>query len=355
MADRTVRMANPTHRFETTAGPPADPDLAWSHQFSSTVRTVAVWDETVYVGTDDGTIAAVTAAEGCLAWRVETGEPITDSPAVVDGILYASGRGGTVYALDGSTGTVEWQYDTGSPVVAAPSVVEGTVYVGCLDQVVYALDAVTGTVEWRHHIEGRRPDGESSSPLYSPAVVDGTVYVSSEESTVYALDAGDGTVQWDASIEAPPSTPPTVAGGTVYVATLAEYVYALDAASGTRHWYQECGLVDSPAVVGDTLYVGGAYALDAATGDVVFGPSEPGMRSAVTVVDGTIYGVGTQHTLYGLDASTGAVEWEIDPVGNLFTTDAVVVDGTLYVGVHDETVQAYGTSTSRDADDQPAA
>ena len=70
------------------------------------------------------------------------------SPAVVDGIVYVGSEDGNLYALKADSGAVFWSFKTGGVVMGSPTVVNGIVYFGSADAKVYALNANTGAQEW---------------------------------------------------------------------------------------------------------------------------------------------------------------------------------------------------------------
>jgi len=184
----------------------------------------------------------------------------------------------------------------------------------------------------------------------SPAVVDGTVYAGSYSTTqgdrVVAVDARTGTRHWEFRTTAPVGGNPTVYDGTVYVGTDGGTLYALDAATGTEEWAVGTGTtLSSPVVVDGVLYVGGSglYALDPATGEVLFETPVSG-GSSPAVVNGTVYVGSGSNAVYAVDATNGTVRWTAGTNGTVESSPAVV-DGTVYVGSHDGSVYAF------DADD----
>jgi len=60
---------------------------------------------------------------------------------VVDGTVYVGSNDNSVYALSAEDGTELWYFKTGAQVSSSPAVVDGTVYVGSFDNNVYALPA----------------------------------------------------------------------------------------------------------------------------------------------------------------------------------------------------------------------
>ena len=74
-----------------------------------------------------------------LRWSYQTGELVTSSPAVADGRVYVGSVDGYVYCLNAADGSLAWRYKTGSGVWSSPAVADGKVYVGSYDGYVYCL------------------------------------------------------------------------------------------------------------------------------------------------------------------------------------------------------------------------
>ena len=283
--------------------------------FSESARAQSdeAWPQFRYDDTNTGYAAENTGPVRNVEqrWVVETGDEVWSSPSVVGGTVYVGSFDGSVYALDAADGTEQWAFETGEPIASSPVVADGTVYIGSNDNTVYALDAADGAEQWTFETGG--------SVQSSPAVVDGTVYIGSWDSNVYALDAVDGTEQWAFEIEggADISSSAAVMDGTVYVGGGGSgNVYALDAGDGVEQWRWETGTVySSPAVVNDTVFIGSydgtVYALDASVGpDAELNPfrerwnieTNDEVWSSPAVVDGTVY-VGSKDN--GIYAFTG--------------------------------------------------
>ena len=148
-------------------------------------------DGTVYVGSDDGYLYAL-SADGSTKWKYKTGGPVTSSPALgFEGTVYVGSDDGHLYALS-ADGSTKWKYKTGGNVTSSPAVsaedVE-VVYFGSDDGYLYALNGDDGSLKW----PGYKTGGAVSS---SPAVAHGIVYVGSEDGNLYALHATNGSVKW---------------------------------------------------------------------------------------------------------------------------------------------------------------
>ena len=207
-------------------GPTTGVGERWCFQTGDRVESsLAVVDETVYVGSGDNNVYALSAEDGREQWRFETGDRVESSPAVVNGTVYVGSFDTNVYALSAEDGSEQWRFETDSWVTASPAVADGTVYVGGEDKTVYALSAEEGNEQWRF---------ETGRPVKSsPAVVNGTVYVGNRDNSVYALSAEDGGEQWRFQTGDRVESSPVVVDGTVYIGSFDTNVYALDEGSRT--------------------------------------------------------------------------------------------------------------------------
>lgn len=173
-------------------------------------------------------------------------------------------------------------------------------------------------------------------------------------------DAGGGTGKliWRTTLEGDwwwGRSSPAVVGDTVYVGTRGPngsgYVHALDVASGERRWRTptDGAVHSSPAVVGGTVYVGAQdgrlYALDADSGEIDWRQEiAEKVFSSPAVVDGTVHVGASDGTIRALDAATGSVEWRFATGGNVRSSPAVA-DGTVYVGSDDGVLYALDAAT----------
>lgn len=272
--------------------------------------TPAVAHGRVYVASYDGRIRALDAATGELVWRFATAgerrfeakglhgmlpkaqtfpdpfDVYLSSPTVVDGVVYIGSGDGHVYALDAADGSLRWKFDTGEVVHASPAVArvgatgnDALVVVGSWNSRLFALEAKTGAERWRFQA-GVDPvmfnqQGFQSSPTIAlDGRGGGTVYVGGRDSHVYALDLASGAERWRFSTGFSwVIGTPLVHGGRVYFATSdTALVHAVDAATGKPLWQQqdEAYFFGSPVLAGHTLLIGSLngslMARDAASG-----------------------------------------------------------------------------------------
>jgi outer membrane protein assembly factor BamB len=92
-----------------------------------------------FAATARGTVYAVQT--GQMVWSCQPGGPVRSGLAVYDDMVYAGGDDGYLYAIDISTGTVSWRYPAGGAIRSTILAKDGLVYFGSLNHKVHALHA----------------------------------------------------------------------------------------------------------------------------------------------------------------------------------------------------------------------
>ncbi len=333
-------------------GPVDAVGVEWAHETGSAVESSpAVVGDTVYVGTDNGTVLALDQCTGAVRWEfvAATDADVASSPTVVDGTLYVGVDDGTLYAVHANNGTEQWSFTEPTGAIdASPVVVDGTVYVGSADGSLYAVHAENGTKAWEY------PTGDAvefSSPTYG----DDTVFVGTTDGTVHAVWADNGTARWTNGTPADAvRTTPAYDDGTVYVTGEDHALHAYDVASGNEVWNYSTGgaIRSSPAYADGTLYFGndagrvhGVWENGTQrwvwTNATLTGP----VRGSPAVANGTVF-VGDDDdgsnggNVYALNASSGDLRWDLDLSAANVRSSPAVVEGRLYVGSADGAVYA---------------
>lgn len=355
-------------------GPSQDPQLKWSYETGNDVwGSPVVADGTVYIGSYDHHLYAISTETGEKIWEFQSADRIDGTPAVVDETVYFGSFDRSVYALDVSTGEKRWEHPTDGIIRSSPTVVDGTLFIGthcyyaeCNTYTqgssstvayVYALDTETGNRVWRYETD--------DEILSSPAAVSGTVYIGSSDGKVYAIDQLTGELHWDFQTGGSVYSTPAVVDDTVYVSSGDGQAYALDANTGERVWsfFTNANiLTSSPAVHNGVVYVGGGgisnentdgihsklYAISRDGGEETWSREIPGevIGASPAIADDTIYfssnnfadgssadpGIfsytvsGTEHWRYTVDDS----EYFADGAG--FGSSPTIVHDTLYIG-----------------------
>lgn len=292
----------------------------------------------VVVGSDDGSVYAIDARSGAVAWSAHTGGPVRSSPLALDDAVVVGSDDGIVRSLALADGSTRWATPLGFEIVSSPRIAGDLVLVGA--DHLYALDSSTGARRWT---------ADGTGPIVSsPAVVGTTAVVGSEDHTIYGVDTGDGTVRWRLRTGAAVQSSPVIAGDLVVVGGGDGNLYAIDHTSGSLRWSVDLGAAvkSSPTIAGDLVVVGtdagsvvarrlsdGAAAWATRTADRI--------DSSPRVVNDRIVVGGNDHLVHVLDRSTGATVATFRTGGPVLSSP-VDVDGDVVVGSYDRRVYRVG-------------
>lgn len=149
-------------------------------------------------------------------------------------------------------------------------------------------------------------------------------------------------------------TSPAVVGDTVYVGTLDGFVVALDRDAGTERWrFEVGGYASSPAVADGIVIVGGGggrlYALDATNGAEIWSAatSDPSLFSDATIVGGVVHIGGYDTFVYAIDVATGDLIWEFQTGGRVWIAPAVA-EGTVFARSDDGNLYALDATSGQE-------
>ncbi len=184
----------------------------WRFDGPPSESTALVVGDTVYFGSWDHNLYALSARTGKLRWRFKADEELNSAPAYANDTVYVGSDGGRVFAVAATSGKLRWQAEAirREYFYATPTVAYGRVFIANTDGTVYAFGAKTGNLLWAQR---------AGTYVYTaPAVWDKTVYVGSYDGNVYALDAATGDVRWTYDSPAAIHGAPTVMAGLVYFA-----------------------------------------------------------------------------------------------------------------------------------------
>ena len=189
--------------------------------------TPAVYGNTVYFGTWDGKLRAVSSADGSPRWtRQLTASIIDDSPLVYGNNVYVGDATGNLHAVDRATGASRWTRELdphpytrifSSPVGVADLIIVGvaSVEIAAVPSdytargSIVALDANTGAERWRVYTTNDDEFGGAGVSVWSTAAIDegremlyigtGNSYeppASPRSDALMAIKYRTGAVQW---------------------------------------------------------------------------------------------------------------------------------------------------------------
>lgn len=167
------------------------------------------------------------------------------------------------------------------------------------------------------------------------AVIDGTI-----------LDARTGQLagEWSGN-----SSTPAVVGETLYVGS--NDLEARDLATGERRWTFEtdgnAGALPSPTVMGGTIFVPGnirdekLYAVDSDAGTEKWRfPTGGDIGGSPAVIGDTVFVVDDSVAVYAIDTESGELRWSRGFDTDLWRTSPVIDDEIMYLGSWDGDVLA---------------
>jgi outer membrane protein assembly factor BamB len=207
---------------------------------------LVIADGKLFFSTANGTVYALTAAEGYKEWSYSIGEKIWSAPAVEDDTLYIGSFDKKVYALDSTTGAKKWEFETGGAISATPLVKDGLVFIGSYDRHFYALDT-NGELVWKFPANDDATDTPRNWFWVKPILHNDVIYAPCLDGKVYVLNALTGSyidtidlIPDTANIDVAISSSSILINDMMVVAATrlyknsGSYIYKIDTANGTR-------------------------------------------------------------------------------------------------------------------------
>jgi len=211
------------------------------------------------------------------------------------------------------------------------------------------LDAATGTKKWDFKIE---------APLRcTPTIAAGQILLAGCDSKLHLIDAKTGTETTQIAIDAPTGATAAFHKDHLFFGTEGGTFYAIDmpqdGGAPKEAWkYRDSDRgqpIRSAAAVTDKLVVYGSqgkaiYGLNPTTGALEWKvPTRSRVDSSPVIAGDQVVAATERGVLYVLDAATGAINWQFD-AGGSFTASPVVVDGKIIIGNGDGTLYCFGAA-----------
>jgi outer membrane protein assembly factor BamB len=247
--------------------PALTPPYEYDYLHSSPVESGG----TVYVGSMDGRLYAVSIDSGEERWRFETAARIRSTPLVHEGVVYFGSWDGGLYAVDAGNGSLRWKFDTGGIVQSSPAYAEEKIIIGSRSATIFAVDAASGEQLWKHaHADGSWVES-------SPVISSGVVFIGSSDALrLFAFDIASGEQLWSFKTAGWSWSTPVLTEDTVYIGGISAHPYyfpgvtlergfhAVERSSGAVRWsaasdgiegFVTGGVHASPVIVDDTVYI----------------------------------------------------------------------------------------------------
>ncbi|MEW5759488.1 MAG: PQQ-binding-like beta-propeller repeat protein, partial [Candidatus Thermoplasmatota archaeon] len=348
----------------TPSIPPKEPQLLWTFGTKEMIRNSPIfYNDTVYIGSVDGSFYAIDAFTGIKKWSFLAKGPISSSPVIADGFIFLCSDDSKLYALDlegqndgddgledyGSEGyDLVWVRGLGAPIWSSPIVVNGRLFVGNVDgnaSKLYAINYLKGDIIWT--------SGNiiKDSIYSSPAVYNSTVYIGSNDKKLYAFDFENGKKKWEFETYGSIWSSPAIYNDTVYFGSWDNNFYALNSSSGALKWKftAKDWVWSSAAISNDTVYFGSwdnnFYSLNASTGKLRWKfTANDKIDSSPSIACDLVYFGSWDNNIYALNLSNGNVTWKYSIGGDVRST-IVIAKGLIFLSssdINDKKVYAFG-------------
>jgi outer membrane protein assembly factor BamB len=197
-----------------------------------------------------GTLTALYATVGWVAWQIPLTEKLAVPPVWDNGWLIVASEQGEVGALRAVDGELIWRRDIKSPAHALPALAADRVYVPTTDNRIVALRIDNGEPIWERRLGG--------APNEMLAVGD-RLYAGSTDNFFYCMMTRDGRIDWRWRTGADAIGAPVFHDGRVFFVALDNVLRALNHRSGSQEWMRPLPIRPAwgPVLAGSTVIVGG--------------------------------------------------------------------------------------------------
>jgi len=226
----------------------------WQHPLADPTTAPARSGDLLFVGAGSA-LVALTVAEGTRRWTAPMDAPLAHRPAPGGERAYVVLRDGSVLAVSVADGVLAWQRDLGEGV-SPPALVGDRLVVGTSANEFFGLQAASGGISWRWRVGGDAVGGGGSGDLVAFAALD---------NVLRAVERGTGNQRWKETLPGRLAFPPEVVGDLVLVTGSSPTVRAFDLRDGTL-----VGSYTAPAELAGPLLVppgGGSVRMVAITRD----------------------------------------------------------------------------------------
>ncbi len=274
---------------------------------------LTVSGEHVYVGTERGTLIALNANDGEIAWTANAGGEVLSRPEVSDGLVLVHTGNGLLQAFDTASGEQRWSLNLDTPSLSvrgesAPAVAMGAAFVGGDNGRVSAVMLGQGQIIWQQRISqttGTTEISRLNDVDMTPVVADGRVYAIAYNGNLVAMDMRSGQILWKRDFGSVNEL--VLDGEFLYVVDQNDNIYGLRAADGVTMWSQDKLLhrnLSAPELFNGYLVVGDGegylHWLDTSNGQfvaqnklnssgILSRPSIAGDKLMVQARDGRLY------------------------------------------------------------------
>ncbi len=345
---------------------PATLEHKWTFSTGAITRSSPVIaNEIAYFGSDNSNVHAVDIATGVEVWHVTLDSAVTGTAVIGEDAIYIGTYGGFMYSLSKTDGSEVWTAPyqvTYTPVgpdkymINGAILVDGRIYFCANNGMVYGINQSDGSeIFTAPTFEPSLGNSCKTTPAYY--VDEDQILVTSASADIVCYDAFDGTELWRESAGDMISCSPTLQDGKAYfTCRISAWKYDITSNPPTLLWSEQLlnpdpFFVNASGAVDDTHYYslgdsqGKVYACDKNTGSFDWiAPSffVHGFVASPAISGDTIYCAADNNYLYGLNTTTGAVEFTYDLGAYVDRSSVAIAYDRLLVGCSNGNMYCFG-------------
>jgi outer membrane protein assembly factor BamB len=220
-------------------------------------------DDTLYVASAEGEVAAVDSAAGRMRWKRDLDLAVSGGVGHHGNSLFLGASEGLVMRLSADGGDEIWRTAVSGEVLSAPQGDGRYVVAQTYDGKLMGFDYETGEVRWTY---------TSDVPVLTlrgtgtPMIMGDNAIAGFADGKVVAINLRSGNVAWESRVAIPQGTSEierivdidgsmAVQGSELYVASYQGRVVAIDTRSGRRLWQRNVSSVSGVGVGFGNVYV----------------------------------------------------------------------------------------------------
>jgi outer membrane protein assembly factor BamB len=222
-------------------------------------------DDLIVIGTIDGEVAAYSADTGAALWKARVSSEILASPVIHSGVVVVRSQDGRVFGFDAANGERRWIFDRSVPLLSLrgnspPAARGGYIFIGFDNGRIVSLRADDGTLAWEQALalpEGRTELDRIVDIDGQIMVVSSDVYAVSFQGRLASLTADSGRLLWVRDFSSHSGI--AVSRSQLNVSDADDSVWGLDRLSGGTLWRQDQLVrrgITAPVRLGDSVVVG---------------------------------------------------------------------------------------------------
>lgn len=282
---------------------------------------VASSDDTLYMVSQSGNIAAVNKETGSKKWQKNLSIPISSGVGVGDSIIGLSTKDGEVLAISTNDGSVLWTVNIVGEVLSVPVIGHGMMFVQTGDGRLLGLSAKNGKILWTYE---RTVPSLSLRGSSGPILKQGLIVAGFASGHIVGLDARNGRVVWERVVAHPSGrsdierladvdAPPVIVGFMLFSVSYQGKLIAIDLRNGKLVWSRPMSAYLPFSADSENLYIandrGVVFAIKQSTGADVW--VQNGLKARVSAqpvpVSGAVIVGDIEGYIHLLNIKTGSI------------------------------------------------